>query len=219
MAKIKVLVADGETLFREGVCALLRMREDMEVVGETTNGTETLEMVCEQTPDVVLMNATMPIVDGTEVIYQIHKEHSGTKVLLVSQYEDGFRILNGLKAGANGYIPKRATTSDLISAILSVHRGGCFLYPSVAKTMVEDYFKRTSQPESTNPYDKVTRREREVLKLIAGGRTSREIASLLDIAVKTVQVHRTSVMKKLGIHSRTELVKYAIREHLVSLDD
>ncbi len=219
MDKITVLVADEQTLFREGVCALLKIRQDMEVVGEATNGKETIEMVREQTPDVVLMNIAMPIMDGTEVIHRIRKDKRGVKVLLLTQYEDRDRVLSGLKAGANGYIPKRATASDLVSAILAVYRGGCFLYPSVAKTVVDDYFRHIRQPGRPDPYERLTHREREVLKLVAEGRKSREIANLLDIAVKTALGHRANIMRKLSIHNRTELVKCAIRKHLVNLED
>ena len=219
MAMVRVLVADEETLFREGVCALLRICEDIEIVGEATNGKETIEVVREQTPDVVLMNIAMPIIDGTEVTYRIRKEKSDIKVLLLTQYEDRERILSGLKAGANDYIPKRATASDLISAILAVYRGGCFLYPSVAKTMVDDYFQRIRQPGSPDPYDRLTHREREVLKLMAEGRKSGEIAQLFDIAIKTALGHRTSIMRKLGIHNQTRLVKYAIRRGVINLEN
>lgn len=148
MVKVRVLVADEHILFCAGVCALLETRADMEVVGEATNGKEAIEMVREQAPDVVLLNIVMPIMDGAEVTHQIRKEKSNIKVLLVSQYEDRDSILSGLKAGANGYIPKRATASELVSAILTVYRGGCFLYPSVAKTMVDDYFQRIRYPGS-----------------------------------------------------------------------
>ncbi len=219
MTKVKVLVADEETLFREGVCSLLKICEDMEVVGEAANGKETIERVREQTPDVLVMNISMPIIDGAEVTYWIRKGNSDIKVLLVSQHEDRDRILSGLRAGANGYIPKRATASDLVSAILAVYRGGYFLYPSVAKTMVNDYFQRIRHPESPDPYDKLTHREIEVLKLMAEGRKSGEIASLLDIAVKTALGHRTNMMRKLGVHNRTELIKLAIRRHLINLED
>ncbi len=219
MDKIRVLVADEQRLFREGVCALLRCSEDIEVVGEATNGKEALEMVREQTPEVVLMNIAMPIMDGAEVIHRIRKGRNDIKVLLLTQYEDRDRILSGLKAGANGYIPKRATASDLVSAILTVYRGGCFLYPSIAKTMVDDYFQRIRQPGSLDPYDQLTHREREVLKLMAEGHKSGEIAELLNMAVKTVLGHRANMMRKLSIHNRTELIKYAIRKHLVSLED
>jgi len=219
MVKIRVLIADEEALFREGVCALLKICDDMEVVGEAANGKETIEIVREQTPDVLVMNIAMPIMDGAEVTRRVRKENSNIKVLLLTQYEDRERVLSGLKAGANGYIPKRATILELVSAILAVYRGGCFLYPSVAKTMVDDYFQRIRHPGSPDPYDRLTDREKEVLKLMTEGRKSGEIANLLDIAVKTVLAHRTSMMKKLGIHNRTELIKYAIRKHLVNLED
>jgi DNA-binding NarL/FixJ family response regulator len=219
MVKVRVLVADEEALFCEGVCALLKARKDMEVVGEATNGKESIEMVREQAPDVVLVNIVMPIMDGDEVTRRVRKENSNIKVLLVSEHEDRDRILSGLMAGANGYIPKRATASDLVTAIRTVYRGGCFLYPSVAKTMVNDYLQLISHPGSLSAYDQLTHKEKEVLKLVAEGRKSEEIANLLSIAVKTVLGHRASMMRKLGVHNRTELVKCAIRKHLVSLDD
>ncbi len=219
MNRIRVLVADGQALFREGVCALLKIHGDIEIVGEATNGIETIEKVREQTPDVVLIDIAMSIMDGIEVTHRIHKENSEIKVLLLTQYEDRDRILSGLKAGADGYIPKRAAALDLVSAILTVYRGDYFLYPSVAKTMVNDYLQLIRHPESPDPYDRLTHREKEVLKLLAEGRKSGEIANLLDMAVKTVLGHRASIMRKLGIHNRTELIKYALRKHLVSIDD
>jgi DNA-binding NarL/FixJ family response regulator len=218
MAKVRVVVADEEALFREGVCALLKTYDDMEVVGEAANGKEAIEILREQTPDVVVMNIAMPIMDGAEITRRLRKVNSNIKVLLLTQYEDRDRILRGLKAGANGYIPKRATASDLVSAVLTIYQGGCFLYPSVAKTMVNDYCQRIKHPGSPDPYDRLTHREREVLKLIAEGYKSREIANFLGIAVKTVLGHRTSMMRKLSTHNRTELVKYAIRKHLINLD-
>ena len=219
MVKVTVLVSDEETLFREGVCALLKNCGDMEIVGEATNGKETIEMVRERTPDVVLMNIAMPIMDGAEVTYRIRKENSAVKVILLTQYEDRDHILSGLRAGANGYITKRATASDLVSAILAVYRGDYFLYPSVAKTVVDDYFQHIRRPGRPDSYERLTHREKEVLKLLAEGHKSREIAELFGIAIKTVLGHRTSIMRKLSIHNRTELVKYAIRKHLVDLEN
>lgn len=217
MDKISVLVADEETLFREGVCALLETCDDIELVGEATDGKETVEMVRERNPDVVLMNIVMPIMDGAEVTYRIRKENSAVKVLLLTEYEDADRILSGLQSGVNGYIPKRATASDLVAAIRTVHMGGCFLYPSVAKTMMNDYFQRIKHPENPDPYDRLTRKEREVFKLMAEGHKSREIASILNMAVATSLRHRANIMRKLDIHNRTELIKYAIRKHLVNV--
>ncbi len=219
MIKIRVLIADEEALFREGVCALLKTYQNIEIVGEAANGKETIEIVREQTPDVLVMNIAMPIMDGAEVTRRVRKENSNIKVLLLTQYEDRDRILNGLKAGANGYIPKRAAASDLVSAILAVYQGGYFLYPSLAKTMVNDYLQLLRHSRSSDPYDQLTHREKEVLKLMAEGHKSREIANLLDIAVKTALGHRASMMRKLDIHSGTELIKYAVRKHLINLEN
>jgi two-component system response regulator NreC len=221
MNKVRVLVADKQTLFRQGVCALLKANENIEVVGEATDGKDIIEKVREQTPDVLLMNAAMPVMDGTEVTHKLRRENGNIgdiKVLLLTEYEDRDHILSGFRAGANGYIPKRAAVSDLVSAIQAVYQGGCFLYPSVARMIVDEYCRRIRQPASPDPYERLTRRERQVLKLTAEGHKSKEIANLLGITVKTLLGHRTSVMKKLGIHNRTELVKYAIRKHLVDLE-
>lgn len=218
MTKVRVLVADGETLVRDGVCALLKTHEDIEIVGEATTGDETIRMAREQSPDVVLMNIAMPGVDGTKVIHQVRKEISNIKVLVLTQYEDRDHILIALKAGADGYLLRRATASDLVWAILALYRGDCYLYPSVAKTVVGDYLQHIRQSESPEPYDRLTHREREVLKLIAEGRTSREIADRLGISLKTVLGHRTKVMGKLDIHNRTELIKYAVRKGLITME-
>ena len=217
MDRIRVLVVDAQSLFREGVCALLRGCEEIEVVGEAANGKETIEMVREQVPEVVLMDIVMPIMDGVEVIHCLRKENSKIKVLFLTQHEDRDRILTGLKAGAKGYLLKRATASDLVSAILAVYRGDYFLYPSVAKTVIDDYFQRR-QPGKPDNYERLTHREREILKLVAEGHKSSEIAELFGIAIKAVLGHRASIMRKLSIHNRTELIKYAIRKHLVTLE-
>lgn len=218
MVKVRVLVADEQTLFRQGVCALLELREDLELVGEATNGTDTIRKVREQAPDVVLVNLAMHSMNGSEVTHRIHEVNSNVKVLLLTQYEDKDHVLDGLRAGASGCIPKRATISDLVSAIQTVHQGDCFLYPSVAKTMMEDYIKRIKQSISSDPYDRLTHREREMLKLMAEGRKSGEIANLLRIACKTVQGHRANLMRKLGIRNQTDLVKYALRRGVIDLE-
>ena len=218
MDKIRVLVADSEVLFREGVRALLKIYKDIEVVGVVTSGEEAIEMAKEKAPDVLLMDIDMPIICSAEVTHRIRMENSDIKVLLFSQHEDKEHILTGLKAGANGFLPKRATASDLISAILTVHRGNYFLYPSMATIMVSDYLQHISHPESPDPYDQLTYREREVLRLIVEGHNGPEIASLLGISVNKVMDHKASIKKKLNVHNQTELIKYALRKHLISLN-
>lgn len=216
MPKIRVLVADGETLFREGVCAVLKLCGDIEIVGEATNGKEIIEMVQKQTPDIVVMNLVMSVVDGVEVTHWLRKESKDTKVLLLTQNEDREWVLSGLRARANGYISKHATAQELIAAISAVYRGDYFLHPLIAKTMVEDYSQLIKHPGSTSSFECLTPREKEILKLIAEGRKYGDIARLCHIEPRTVFSHRTKIMRKLGIHGGTELIKYAIRQHLIS---
>ena len=217
MDKIRVLVSDSEVLFREGVRALLKIYKDIEVVGVVTSGEEAIEMAKEKAPDVLLMDIDMPVTCSAEVTHRIRMENSDIKVLLFSQHEDKEHVLTGLKAGANGFLPKRATASDLISAILTVHRGNYFLYPSIATIMVSDYLQHINHPGSPDPYDKLTYREREVLRLIVEGHSGPEIASLLGISINKVVEHKARIKKKLNIHNQTELVKYAIRKHLIEI--
>lgn len=200
MSKVKVLVADEETLFREGVCALLKTLDGIELVGEATNGRGTIEMVQEKNPDVVLMNITMPILDGAMVTRQIRKVNNSTKVLLVSQYHDRDHVLSGLKAGARGYISKRATASELASAILVVYQGDYFLQPSLARMMVDDYLQYISQSRSYDLYTQLTQTEKQVLKLLSEGHEANEVAHQLNIAVRTAISHKARIMRKLGIH-------------------
>ena len=216
MDKVRVLVADRNSLISDGICAILKTCESIDVIGVATNSEDILEIVRGQIPDVVLMDLAMVFADDAEVIRWIRNENSEIKVLLISEREDKDCILRGLKAGSSGYIPKRATTSDLFSAILAVHQGGYFLYPSIAKTMVGEYL-RIRKGLSPDPYDQLTDYEKEVLKLLAEGYKSRQIAEVLNTMLNTVIRHKASIMAKLGIHNRTELIKYAIRKHLIEL--
>lgn len=214
MAEIKVLVVDDHALLRDGIRALLSIQDDIEVVGEATDGREAINLVRQLSPDVVLMDIAMPLMDGLEATRRIHKENPKVKVLILTQHDNKEYMLSSVKAGAAGCVPKRAVASELISAIRVVHQGDSYLYPSVAKVLIKDYLQKMQQ----DPYECLTNREREVLKLVAEGRTSRDIASLLCISIKTVLGHRTKVMEKLDIHNRTELVKYAIRKGLITVD-
>jgi len=210
MPKIRVLVADEETLFRKGVCAVLKLCGDIEIVGEATNGQEIIEMVQQQAPDIVVMNLVMPVVDGVEVTHWLRKESKDTKVLLLTQNENREWVLSGLRARANGYISKHARAQELIAAISAVYRGEYFLHPLIAKTMVEDYSQLTKRPGSSDSFERLTPREKEILRLLAEGRKCEEIAQLFDIEPRIVLSHRTTIMRKLGIHKETELIKYAL---------
>lgn len=217
MEKIRVLVAGKQTLVRKGICALLESCENIEVAGEAANGNELVTMIDKESPDVVLMDTTLPVADSASMTRRTRKEGKKPRILFLSENEDKESIMRGIKAGSNGYILKEATPADLLSAIVAVHSGGYFLYPSVAKRVVEEYISVGKGRES-NSYDQLSNREKEVLKLIAEGRRSQQIAQILDVSPMTVQRHRANLMRKLDIHNQTEVVKYAIRKHLIEME-
>jgi len=214
--KIRVLVVDDHSIVREGVCALLGLSPEIEVVGEAVNGNEALEKVRRLSPDVVLLDIAMPVMDGLEASRRISKEFPSTRVLVLTQHDDKEYVFPVIEAGAKGFISKKAASSELVSAIRSVYLGDSFLSPSVARFLVEGY-REASWGKNHDPYDQLTDRERQILKLLAEGRTAREIANMLVISVKTVEGHRTRLMAKLGLHNRVELVKYAMRKGIITV--
>lgn len=214
MDKIRILVVDDHAIMREGIRALFGVHGDMEVVGEASDGREAIDKAAELAPDVVVMDIAMPGMDGLEATRRIRKQNPKAKVLVLTQHDNKEYILSAIKAGAAGFLPKRALSSELVSAIRALHQGDSFLYPSAATALVENYRQQVEE----EPYDRLTEREREILKLIADGHTSQEIADMLFISLKTVLGHRTKIMEKLDLHSRTELIKYAVRKGLTSVD-
>jgi DNA-binding NarL/FixJ family response regulator len=214
MQKIKVLIADDHAIMRDGIRALLDINDDIEVIGEASEGKEAVEKVQELMPDVVVMDIAMPGLNGMEATRLIAKSAPKVKVLVLTQHDNKEYILSAIKAGATGFVPKRALGSELVSAIRAVYQGDSVLYPSVASALIEDYRKRSE----VEPFDLLTAREREILRLIAEGHTSQEIANMLVISIKTVLGHRTKIMEKLDIHNRTELIKFAMRKGLINID-
>jgi len=214
MGKIRILVVDDHAIMRDGIRALLSMHDDIDIVGEASEGKEAVEKAQELVPDVIVMDIAMLGMDGLEATRRIMKKNPKVKVLILTQHSNKEYVLSAIKAGAAGYVPKRALGSELVSAIRAVHERGGFLYPSAATVLIESY----REIEATEPYDTLTARERETLKLIAEGYTSRRIAEMLFISVKTVLGHRAKIMEKLNFHNRTELIKYALRKGLVSVN-
>jgi DNA-binding NarL/FixJ family response regulator len=210
-------VVDDHTIVRDGICALLALAGDMEVVGEATNGNEALVKVKELNPDVVLMDIAMPIMGGLEATRRINKEFPKTKVLVLTQYDEKEYFFPVIESGACGFISKAAASSDLTTGIRAVFRGDSYLSPSVTRFMVEDYQHTAAERAIQDPYKQLTEREREILKLLAEGYNTQEIAEMLVITAKTVEGHKTNLMAKLGVHNRVELVKYALRKGIITI--
>ena len=215
MSKIRTLVADDHTILREGVRLLLDAQPDIEVVGEAADGQEALVQVRALKPDIVLMDIAMPGLNGLEATRTIKHEFPQIHVIALTMYESDEYFFQVLNAGASGYVLKKAASADLVGAIRAVHAGDVFLYPSVARRLVSDYLTRVKSGEEQNSYDGLTVREREVLKLIAEGHTNQAIAEKLVISPSTVQTHRTRIMQRLNLHSRAELIQYAVRKGLL----
>ncbi|OGO05145.1 MAG: DNA-binding response regulator [Chloroflexi bacterium RBG_13_54_9] len=215
MNKIRVFQADDHLILREGIRSLLEKVPDIEVVGEASDGVEAVAKVEQLVPDVVLMDIAMTRLNGLEATRQIKEKNPQIKVLVLTMYETDQYISQMLQSGASGYVVKTAAASELVSAVRAVHRGDVYLYPAIAQLLVTDYLEKVKAGEE-NSHNRLTSREKEILKLIAEGKKNKDIASLLGIRSRTVQAHRTNLMDKLGAHDRTELVKYAVRKGMVA---
>ena len=218
MTKTRVLLAEDHTIVRKGLCALLDAEPSIEVIGEAQDGREALLKAEQLHPDIVLMDISMPGLNGLEATRQIKKRFPEVKVLILTVHSDEEYIRQILRAGASGYLVKQAAPNELISAIEAIQRGESYLSPSVSKKVVQEYVQHAAGAAEEDSYERLTDREREVLQLIAEGNSTRDIAELLHMSVKTAETHRARLMGKLDIHSTAELTQYAIRKGVISLD-
>lgn len=217
--RIRVLLVDDHAMFREGVRSLLEGEPDLEVVGEVEDGRQAVQTALTLAPDVVLMDITMPQLDGIEATRQIRSQNDAIKVLILTMHDNEDVFFRSISAGASGYVLKRSGGVELMSAIRSTHEGHSYLSPLLAKALMSDYLQRGERgQDGVAQGRRLSGREQEILKLIAEGHSSREIAEMLDLSVKTVHNHRTRLMTKLDIHRNTDLVKYAIRLGMVQVD-
>lgn len=220
---IRVLLADDHDILRQGLKMLLSLQQEMQVVGEARTGREAVEMAQELQPDVVVMDITMPEMDGLEACRIIHNQQPATQVLFLTMHESEEYFLQSLRMGAAGYLVKKAAPTELQTAICEVAHGGAFLYPGLAKALIRAYVEDAApaSPAQTSNLAQelqvLTPRELEVLKLVAQGRTNQEIADQLVLSIKTVQAHRANIMEKLGMHDITKLVRFAVRHGLIPL--
>jgi DNA-binding NarL/FixJ family response regulator len=223
MVSIRVMLVDDHDVVRTGLRELLRIEPDLEVIGEASNGLEAIEALCDIRPDVVLMDLTMPVMNGLEATRIISKKYPDCLVLALTAHEDKEYFFEMLAAGAKGYITKQAAGEELISAIRSVAAGHVYLQPALARWLLEDYQRVVEREASTalttdapGELAVLSKREREVLELIAEGLTTPAIAKRLDLSPNTISRHRERIMKKLNLHSITDLVKFALRTGLIT---
>ena len=212
---IRVLVVDDHTLVRDGIRAVLANAHDMTVVGEAADGHAAIAQAKATTPDVILLDIAMPGLGGLESVPLLRREAPDARILILTQYEQPEYVRRFLHLGVSGYVLKKAAGAELIAAIRAVQRGGLVVDPAVAREVMTET-PRGETVATEDPYDSLTDRERQVLKLVAEGRSNKEVAAALDISVKTAMTHREHVMKKLGLHNRTDLTRFAIRRGVIS---
>jgi len=219
MNEIRVLLAEDHTIVRKGLRSLLDAEPGIEVIDEAEDGREAVQKAQQLRPDVVLMDITMPGLNGLEATRQIKKRFPEVKVLVLTVHAGEEYVLQVLRAGASGYLVKQTAPRELVSAIRAAYRGDSFLSPSISRKVVEEYVRQAEAMPEEDSYDKLSDREREVLQLIAEGHSNRGIAELLHVSVKTVETHRAHLMDKLGIRTTAELTRYAVRKGVISVEE
>ena len=218
MGRIRVLLVDDHTVLRAGLRLLLSAQPDMEVIGEASDGREAVDAAARLTPDVILLDISMPGMGGIEAVEALRRIQPGVRVLILTMHDDEEYLRQVLRSGASGYVLKKAADTELLSAIRAVHRGEIFVYPSLTRVLVEELFDRRNRVaarDAKSEHDGLSEREREVLRLVALGHSNQQIAEILILSVKTIETHKARIMAKLGVRSRAELVRYAIKKGLL----
>ena len=216
MRKTRILLADDHKLMRSGLKALIEQQPDLTVVGEADDGRQAVALAASLKPDLLVMDIGMPNLNGIEAANQITQANPGTAIVILSMHSDESYVLRALKAGAKGYLLKDSAESDLIRAVHAVAGGKSFFSPAVSKVLLDDYVRKLQRSGAEDAYDLLTPREREILQLIAEGKSNKDVANLLNLSVYTVETHRSNIMEKLNLRGIPELILYAVRKGIIS---
>jgi two-component system response regulator NreC len=216
MSTTRVLIADDHPLIRSGLRALLGREPEFEVVGEAADGYQALELVEQLRPDVVMLDVSMPRLNGIDVAQKISEKTPSTRIIIVSIHSDEGYVLRALKAGAKGYLLKASPEGDILNAVRAVAAGQAYLSPEISRLLVEEYVREMRFRGVEDSYDLLSIREKEIMQLLASGATNRQVAEMIHVSVATVETHRTNVFQKIGVHSLPELILYAVRKGLLT---
>jgi two-component system, NarL family, response regulator NreC len=216
MRKTRILLADDHKLMRRGLKALIEQQPDLSIVGEADDGRQAVALTATLKPDLLVMDIGMPNLNGIEAAHQITQANPTTAIVILSMHSDESYVLRALKAGAKGYLLKDSAESDLIRAVHAVAGGKSFFSPAVSKVLLDDYVRKLQRSGAEDAYDLLTPREREILQLIAEGKSNKDVANLLNLSVYTVETHRANIMEKLNLRGIPELILYAVRKGIIS---
>lgn len=213
--KLRVLIADDHGVVRKGLRLLLGEYSELEVVGEAANGRDVVKLAAGHSPHVILMDVAMPLLNGVEAAEQVRKVNSDIGIIMLTMHADESYVLRALNAGVKGYLLKESAEEDLLRAVKAVSQGKPFFSPAITQTLLEDYMRVLKQEGLSDSFKLLTGREKEVLQLVAEGKTNKDVAAILDVSLYTVESHRTNLMQKLNLHNTAEIVLYAVRKNLV----